>query len=263
MLANTLDAVEAAGAELESVAFLQGTKAYGVHLGPLKVPARESDAMHMPPSFYHAQQEYVVERQKSSRWSWTIYRPQIVTGICPGAPINIISSIAVYCVISRELKLPLRFPGHLYAGLVEMVDARLMARAVAWGASNPQASANEIFNVANGDVVDWNVLFARLAKHFDMELGRPQRMSMTAMMADKEPVWNAIVKKHDLLPLSYQDVQGTWPAMDFLFVMGNAEPPPIVSTIKIRKAGFADCADTEEMFMGYIREMQDLRHIPR
>jgi hypothetical protein len=263
MLRNTLDGLEAAGAPLRSFAFLQGTKAYGVHLGPLKAPARESDPMHMPPSFYHAQQDYVFNRQRNSPWTWTIYRPQIVTGICPGAPINIISSVAVYCVISRELGLPLRFPGHLYAGLVEMVDARLMARAAAWGALNPQASANQIFNVANGDVVDWNVLFEQLARHFNMELGRPQRMSMAAMMADKEPVWDAIVKKYELAPLSYRDVQGTWAAMDFLFVMGNSEPPPIVSTVKIRKAGFTDCVDTEQMFIDYIREMQELRHIPK
>jgi hypothetical protein len=51
--------------------------------------------------------------------------------------------------------------------------------------------------------------------------------------------------------------------MDFLFVMGNSEPPPIVSTIKLRKAGFTECADSEDMFMNYIEEMQQLRHLPR
>ncbi|MDT9600537.1 SDR family oxidoreductase [Sphingosinicella rhizophila] len=262
MMANAIDALEAAGADLQNIAFLQGTKAYGVHLGPIKVPARERDAMHLPPSFYHAQQDFIFERQKGRSWSWTIYRPQIVCGLCPGAPMNVIASIGVYCVISRELGLPLRFTGNLYAGIVELVDARLLAQAMAWGAINPSKSANEIFNVSNGDVVDWNNLFQRLAEHFNMKLDRPQSLSLHAMMEDKAPVWDEIVKKYDLAPLSYEDVKGNWQAIDFAFRMGNQEPPPIVSTIKLRQAGFHECRDSEDMFIKYIEEMQALRHLP-
>ena len=262
MLKNALDALESISAPLEHFAFLQGTKAYGVHLGPLKVPARERDPMHMQPSFYHAQQDYVFERQKAGGWSWTIYRPQIVVGLCPGAPINHISAIGAYCAISRELDLPLRFPGPLYAGLVELVDARLLASAIAWGAMNPVASANQIFNVTNGDVLDWNNLFPCLARHFGMELDRPQTMSLHAMMTDKAPVWDRIVEKFGLVHSRYEDIHGNWQAVDYAFRMGVAEPPPIVSTIKIRQAGFHECRDTEYMFLDYIREMQALRFLP-
>ena len=32
--------------------------------------------------------------------------------------------------------------------------------------------------------------------------------------------------------------------------------------VKLRKAGFADCVDTEEMFVRLIRRYQDLRWLP-
>jgi nucleoside-diphosphate-sugar epimerase len=232
-------------------------------LGPIKVPAREREPMHMPPSFYHAQQDYVFERQRGQDWSWTIYRPQIVIGLCPGAPINHVSAIGAYCAISRELGVPLRFPGPLYAGLVELVDARLLASAIAWGMSNPQAAANETFNVTNGDVLDWNNLFPRLARHFDMELDRPQTMSLATMMADKAPVWDRIVEKYDLQRLAYGDIAGNWMAVDYAVnYMGLQQPPAILSTIKIRQAGFHECRDTEDVFLGYIKEMQQARYLP-
>ncbi|WP_235399147.1 SDR family oxidoreductase [Sphingomonas sp. SRS2] len=263
MMRNALEAIEASGAPLENFAFLQGTKAYGVHLGPIKVPARESDAMHFPPSFYHAQQDYIFEAQKGKNWSWSIYRPQIVCGVCPGAPINMVQSIAVYCAISRELGLPLRFSANLYAGLVELVDARIVAGAMAWGAHNLDKSANQVFNIANGDVLDWNNLFPKLARHFGMEIDRPQSICLDDMMADKGPLWDNMVKKYDLAPLTYDEVKGNWQSIDFIFRMGNQEPPPIVSTIKLRQSGFHDCRDSEDMFIDYIKEMQDLRHLPR
>ena len=261
MFKHALEAVELTGAPIENVTLMQGTKAYGVHLAPMKVPARERDPMHMPPSFYHSQQDYLFEHQQGRAWSWTIYRPQIVCGICPGAPLNLVSSVGVYCLISRELGLPLRFPANPYAGVVEVIDARIIARAIEWGMNTPQTAANEIFNLANGDVVDWNNLFARLARHFGMELDRPQPLSLAAMMVDKAPVWDRIVRKYGLEPLSYADVMGSWQAVDFVLRMGNASPPPICSTIKLRKAGFHDCCDSEDMFIDYISELQAMRHL--
>ena len=43
MLRNVLDAVEPIAARLEHVHLVQGTKYYGMHLGPFHTPAREDD----------------------------------------------------------------------------------------------------------------------------------------------------------------------------------------------------------------------------
>jgi hypothetical protein len=38
--------------------------------------------------------------------------------------------------------------------------------------------------------------------------------------------------------------------------------PSLLSTIKLRQAGFADCVDTELMFRRLIASLQDQRHLP-
>ncbi len=52
MFENLFDAVERAAAGLRHVALLQGTKAYGVHVKPMLVPARENRSeLHAQPNF--------------------------------------------------------------------------------------------------------------------------------------------------------------------------------------------------------------------
>ena len=55
MLANSVAALEGAGAPLERVVLVEGNKIYGSHLGPFKTPAKESDRPHMLPNFYFDQ----------------------------------------------------------------------------------------------------------------------------------------------------------------------------------------------------------------
>ena len=66
---------------------------------------------------------------------------------------NMIAAIGAYAAISRQLGLPLVYPGS-GTRVTEATDARLLARAIAWSGRTP-AAANQIFNVANGDVFIW------------------------------------------------------------------------------------------------------------
>ena len=60
MLRNLLDCLMQAAPDLRHVTLLQGTKAYGVHVRPLRVPAREGRSeMHEQPNFYWAQEDYL------------------------------------------------------------------------------------------------------------------------------------------------------------------------------------------------------------
>jgi len=53
MLRNLMGALEPVAPDLRHVALLQGTKAYGVHVRPLTVPAREGRSeMYEQPNFY-------------------------------------------------------------------------------------------------------------------------------------------------------------------------------------------------------------------
>ena len=66
-------------ARLRHVSLMQGYKVYGAHLGPFKTPARESDPPHMPPEFNVDQQQFL-ERGTRQAWSWSAFRPSVVSG---------------------------------------------------------------------------------------------------------------------------------------------------------------------------------------
>ena len=93
------------------VVLVTGTKYYGVHLGPLKTPMRETDPRHMPPDFYFDQIDWLTDFQRGKKWSFAELRPQTLCGFAPGAAMSIMPAIAVYAAISKELGQPLRFPG--------------------------------------------------------------------------------------------------------------------------------------------------------
>jgi nucleoside-diphosphate-sugar epimerase len=134
ILKNLLDAVEETSSSLRHVTFYQGGKAYGADLGPFKTPAREDDPRLMPPNFYYDQEDFLRERQQGKAWHWTALRPEATTGFGLGNPMNLGMSIAVYAAISKELGLPLRFPGteKTYGILYQITSAEILAKATRW-----------------------------------------------------------------------------------------------------------------------------------
>lgn len=259
MLENTLDALAAAGADVRHVSIVHGPKAYGVHMGPVPTPCRECDPWHLAPNFYYAQEEIIRQRRAGSRWSWTVLRPDFLCGVGVGGAMNLVGAIGVYAAICAELGMPLRYPG---TGVIrECTDVRLVARALAWAAES-DAAKDEVFNLTNGDVICFQDFWPRLEREFGLRASGRQRMSLAAWMPGREADWDRIVEKHGLERRGYRDVSGSWELADAAF--GNSLPHDWhVSTIKVRKAGFADCIDTEEMILGYIREMKDLNLIPQ
>lgn len=268
MLRNLIDTIEENSPNLEHVTVLQGTKAYGVHGGPSKVPGKESDSRYLPPTFYYAQEDWLRERSKGHGWTWSALRPQLVTGYALQSPNNGIAVIGVYAAVCRELGLPLRFPG--IPRIIEASDVRLIAKACLWAGDTP-ACGGEVFNITNGDVVVLQELWPRIAELFGMELGSPHPVPLQSVMADKEPVWNRIVEKHGLQPHSYMDVVGSWEFADMVFGGGShvslgsgaATGAILVSTIKARQQGFHDCLDTEEAILWWLGEYQRRGVLPR
>lgn len=76
MLRNVLEPLLERAKALRHVTLLQGGKAYGAHVRPIPVPAREGrDEAYDVPNFYWAQEKYLREMQRGSAWAWTILRP--------------------------------------------------------------------------------------------------------------------------------------------------------------------------------------------
>lgn len=261
MLQNLVRNVEKNNPGLRHITLLQGTKAYGGHLGPFRQPARESDPRYMPPNFYYNQMDWIAEEQQGKDWTWSILRPQIVCGIAIGSPLNIITAIGVFASISREYGMPLRFPGGVER-IGEATDARLIARAIEWAATSPN-SHNEVFNITNGDVYVWHNVWPKVAELFGMELAPAHPFSLARVMPENEPVWDAMVAKYGLQPYKYKQIVPSWQFADFLLGYGQRPNPHHMSTIKIRQAGFADCVDTEAMFVELLGELQNRKILPR
>ncbi|KHF36129.1 hypothetical protein CM49_01754 [Paenibacillus sp. P1XP2] len=259
MLTNSVEAVEAAAPGLRHISLMQGYKVYGAHLGPFKTPARETDAGHMPPEFNVDQQNYLEKRQQGKSWTWSALRPSVVAGFALGNPMNLAMVIALYASISKELGIPLRFPGKpgAYHTLMEMTDAGLLAKATVWAATDPRC-ANQAFNINNGDLFRWNEMWPKIAGYFGLETAPPLQMPLEVVMADKEPLWNEMVKKHGLAPHSYQEVS-SWRFGDFVF---SWDYDFFADGSKARRFGFHEFVDTEEMFMGIFDELRRRKVIP-
>ncbi|MFP2905409.1 SDR family oxidoreductase [Pyxidicoccus sp. 3LFB2] len=259
MLVNVVDAIEPVASGLRHVSLMQGYKVYGAHLGPFKTPARETDAHHMPPEFNVDQQAFLEARQQGKAWSWSAIRPSVVCGFGLGNPMNLTMVIAVYAAISKELGLPLRFPGKpgAYDKLLEMTDADLLAKATVWAATDERC-ANQAFNINNGDLFRWSELWPKLARSFELEVAPPLPMSLDVVMADKEPLWKAMQEKHGLERHSYKDVS-SWRFGDFVFAW---DYDVLADGTKARRFGFHEYVDTEAMFLRIFDDFRRRRVIP-
>lgn len=264
MLQNLFEPLQVVAKNLQHVTLLQGTKAYGAHIEPFPVPARERWPRHQHENFYWLQEDYLREQQKSKSWHWTVLRPQIIFGESLGSNMNAIPAIGVYAALLKERGLPLSFPGGAPA-LAEAVDADLLARMCEWTATSP-ACRNEIFNATNGDVFIWQNVWPAIAEAFGMEVGPATPMSLAEEMPKRDAEWAAIVKKYNLrAPARVRDYVGqSFIFTDLIFAYGAEKlvPTMLVSTIKARQAGFHDCMDTEDMFRKWFRHFQEHRLLP-
>ena len=259
MLVNVVQLIERVAIDLHHVSLMQGYKVYGAHYGPFKTPAKESDGGHMPPEFNVSQQQFLETTQKGKKWTWSALRPSVVGGTALGNPMNLVMVIAIYAVISKELGLPLRFPGKLgaYDRLLDLTDAGLLARATLWAATNSQC-ANQAFNMTNGDLIRWNDLWPKIAAYFEMETAPPLQMPLQTIMADKEEVWKSIQEKYQLEKHSYQALS-SWGFGDFVF---SRDYDFFSDGTKARRMGFHEFIDTEKMFFDLFDQLKEKKVIP-
>jgi nucleoside-diphosphate-sugar epimerase len=213
----------------------------------------------MPPEFNVDQQQFLERRQAGTSWSWSALRPSVVAGVGLGNPMNLAMVIAVYASMSKELGIPLRFPGKpgAYTSLIEMTDADLLAKATIWAATNP-GSQNQAYNITNGDLFRWSSMWPKIAAFFDLDVAPPLQLTLTDVMADKTNLWDEMTRRHQLVPTPYSDVS-SWQFGDFVF---GWDYDVIADTSKSRRAGFHEYADTETMFLRIFQNLRDQRLIP-
>jgi nucleoside-diphosphate-sugar epimerase len=249
---------------LRHVTLLQGTKAYGIHVHPMPIPARERAPRDEHENFYWLQEDYLVERAREHGFTWTILRPQLIIGRPWGVAMNLAPIIGVYAALRREQGRPFSFPGGV-SYVWEAVDARLVAEVIEWAGSSP-AAVNEHFNVTNGDVFEWRNLWPGMAEVLGVETGPDEPQSMVEFLsAEKEELWRRVQERHGLRRIPLADIVGeSHHYADFCFAFGAVEPPSpaFSSRIKLQRAGFTGCYDTQETFEHWLRDLIGRRVIP-
>jgi nucleoside-diphosphate-sugar epimerase len=262
MLQNLLTPLRDKGA-LAHVGLLQGTKAYGVHIRPFPSPAKESWPRHPHRNFYWLQEDWVRDELAPSGIGFTIFRPQVIFGDATGVAMNIIPVLATYGSLCREEGRAFGYPGGPDY-LLEAVDARLLADALLWAADAPSAR-NETFNIANGDVFCWRHVWLVIADTLGLEPGPDTPLKLGEWLPQQEAIWQRIVARHDLRPGTLAALLGeSHHYADFTMATGATRPPQpaLVSTIKLRQAGFSACIDTEQMFRELLASLAEKRIVP-
>jgi nucleoside-diphosphate-sugar epimerase len=242
---------------------MQGTKAYGIHLHPMPIPARERFPRDQHENFYWLQEDYIREKSAREGWQFSIWRPQLIVGLNYGVVMNLPPIIGAYAAICREEGRPFGFPGGV-PFVWEAVDTRLVAKALVWGATAPNA-AGETFNLTNGEVFEWRNLWPAMAATLGVEPGPDTPVSMANSLPAKADVWDRIVEKHDLRRVSMSELVGqSHYCADFCFAYGAEKmpPPAFVSTVKIKQAGFCDAYDPEASFCHWLQVLIARKVLP-
>ena len=250
-------------AGLRHVTLLQGTKAYGIHVHPMRIPARERFPRDDHANFYWLQEDYIREKSAAKGFDVTFMRPQLIVGPNTGVVMNLPPVIGAYAAICKEQRRPFGFPGGI-PYVWEAVDTRLVAGAIRWAAEAP-AAAGQHFNLTNGEVFSWRDLWPAMAEVLGVEAGPDEPASMAEFLPSHADLWDRIVAKHGLRQISMDDLLGeSHHYADFCFAYGatKSPPPAFVSTVKIKQAGFTEVRDTEETFVHWLAVLQERRVLP-
>src|SRR6202795_678070 len=259
MLTNTLDALAARNLPLKHIVLAGGAKSYGFSLGAFNAPAKETEPRLIAPIHYHQQEDIVADWSSKNGAPWTVLRPHLVMGPSLNSPMNLVTSLATYAAMSRELGLPLRFPGNKegWSTLQETTDAELFGRVTLWALGEDKAR-NQIFNVSNGDVYRGRQLWSELASFYGLPVAEPLAMSTVSEMSENGPLWDSIVARYGLHATPYEQI-ANWAFVDWMLNFGEET---ILSTIKIRHAGFGDSIDTHVSFRRQLTRLREMRIIP-
>ena len=179
-----------------------------------------------------------------------------------GVAMNLPPVIGAYAAICKEEGCAFGFPGGA-PYVWEAADTRLVAHAIRWAATTPEAHGQH-YNLTNGEVFSWRDLLPSMGEVLGVEVGPDEPVSLAELLPAKADVWDRIVHKHGLRPISMTELLGeSHHYADFCLAYGATEPPAaFVSTVKIKQAGFTETWDTEESFLYWLQVLQDRKVLP-
>ena len=265
MVSHLLAALRAA--PVRHVALVTGLKHY---LGPFEAygkgtlpqtPFREDQDRQPGANFYYVQEDEVFAAAARQGFTWSVHRPHTIVGYALGNAMNMGVTLAVYASLCRETGRPFLFPGspQQWHGLTDVTDARLLARHLAWAATNP-AAADTAFNVVDGDVFRWSWMWGQIAEWFGLQPA-PYPGAATPLegqMADDGPVWARIAERDDLIEPELGRLVSPWHTDADL-----GRPIEVVTDMRrSRRLGFLDYQASDDSFRDLFARLRAERVIP-
>ena len=101
-------------------------------------------------------------------------------------------------------------------------------------------------------------LWPRFAVYFGMRVGPEQSVRLADTMADKEGVWQAVIRKHGLRPTALQSLV-LWSYGNYVFA---PEWDIISDGSKARSHGFAETVDSAKMFLDIFEFLRAGKIVP-
>lgn len=263
MLVNLLDAILAASPDFRHISIVHGSKAYGVHLPDhqFTLPHREDEKRVEHENFYFEHEDEVSSRATGQAWSWTVFRAPMILGGGIGTNLSNFLALGAIAALARERGENFDYLGGPLTGLFQVVDTGLIGRALVWSAT-AETARNEIFNISNGDVTHWRGLWPVIAEANGVAVGEDRSgVSCVQLAAELAPQWReAVARYHLAAPADLRSFLGeSFALLDFSLPSARAT---ILSTVKLRKAGFAECEDTFERIRYWYRHWRDQGLLP-
>ena len=264
MLRNCVEAVAPQNPRLRNVTILQGPKAYGVHVHPVRPGAREDrDEDRSIPNFYWAQMDYLAERQKGQKWGWTVLRPALVIGMAVGGAMNLIATLGVYGAVLKSRGEGFHFPGAGgETGMYQVTDTDLIARCCEW-AGREEKAFNQTFNLTNGEFMSLKDYWPLIAECLGMKVGEDRPFNFAKELPGMSKEWDEIRRKDGLIAPDLDSFLGqSGQFSDFVCgrTSGNASA---MSCIKLRQAGFNDTLYCDDMLRKWFKLYQEERLLPK
>jgi nucleoside-diphosphate-sugar epimerase len=266
MLKNLLDVVGRLGT-VEHVSLVTGLKhylgpfeSYGVGAAP-ETPFRESLPRTSAANFYYTQEDELFAAAAREGFGWNVHRPHSMIGYAVGNAMNIGTTLAAYAVLCRETGRPFAYPGSTFHWncLVDMTDARLLARHLEWAATTPGAR-NEALNVVNGDVFRWRWMWPRIAQWFDLEAAPfdGEGIPLAKQLHEQGATWARIADRYELVESNLARLAPAWHTDS---VLGRTIEC-VTDMSKSRALGFVEYQLTDEAFFDLFAALRRGRVIP-
>ncbi|CAF1395772.1 unnamed protein product [Rotaria sordida] len=212
------------------------------------------------------QEDLIKEYAQKNHWNYVITRPNVIIGVSKGNFMNFAVSLAIYATIQKEKGEPLIFPGSEIAwnAILDHSSALTNARFQLWSSTN-EKTANQVFNIHNGDKVQFRAIWPKIEEyfgfpHYEQKFSEDKTVSnlfLPEYMSKHKELWHQIAKRYNIDEAAFEYT--TWMfTHNVVNISFNAEG----DLSKARKYGWTTTTDTAASYIECFDKLKKMKIIP-